>query len=649
MAEPEGVPCPICGETLDRGAEACGNCGAAVDEGALRELTRALGIDSAKAQALFRAGVHSADDLGGRSVTEVLKAKAPAVLYLCPECGAFVSSSDRACGKCGATLTEESVDLERFLEAGGTRACPACGEKIPAEAVVCPACETTIATEGGGPEPTTVLCANCGALVLDDLEVCDTCGEPMQGIPGTSVAPPGKGPVCPSCGAVLTEDATACEMCGRELGAPAEPASSTAPDAEMRAIDQLLEEAEPEAEAEKAAAGLDALAIEVGAEEAVLDLEAPPRTRVRAAAELQVGKGASRRPRTASPVERLRDTAVVATLAALVPAAYVAALGSEVGGWAIVALAGSLLATALALAFLDFRPIRQRWRDHALALVGGILVLAVPVHNAMRIVLPDAADGGLLILGTALGVAGGAPIRHAPAVYAPWLAALPAFVAAAAGMAVNAPAGTPAIAIGTWTAIAVLVGTSAALSARGRWVGRRVSRSVTKAQDLAVDRNYKGAIEELDRAIDLAGESGSEAPWYSKGAALVVLGRYEEALECIDIALRMNPRNEVAWVNKGNALVRMGRLVDALKCYNSAIKVNPGYEVGWNNKGNALARLGKYPDALRCYERALQIDAAYKGAWVNKGYVLTKLGDFEAAAKCADEVVRLGGPGGVAA
>ncbi len=648
MAEPEGIPCPICGEPLDRGAEACGNCGAAVSEGALRELTRALGIDSAKAQALFRAGVHSADDLGGRSVGDVLNAKAPAVLYLCPECGAFVSSADRTCGKCGATLTEEAVDLERFLEAGGTRACPACGETIPAEALVCPACQATIVTESGGPEPTTVLCGNCGAMVLEGLSVCDTCGEPVRGIPQGPVAPSEKGPVCPSCGAVLNDGATVCEMCGREVGAPAESPSSAA-DSEMQAIDRLLEDAEPEADAETAAAGLDALAIEVEAEEAVLDLEAPPKTRVKAAAELRVTKVAAPRVRSASPLDRLRDTAVVATLAALLPAGVVSILDSEVGGWAIVALAGSLLATALALAFLDFRPIRRRWRDHAIALAGGLLVLAVPVHNAARAVLPDAADAALLILGTALGVAGGVSNRRAPAVYAPWLAALPAFVAASLGMAVNAPPGNPVIAIGTWAAIATLVGTSAVLSVRRRVVDGRVFRSVRKAQDLAVDKNYKGAIEELDRAIDLAGEAGSEAPWYSKGAALVVLGRYEEALVCIDTALRMNPRNEVAWVNKGNALARMGRLVDALKCYNSAIKVNPGYEVAWNNKGNALARLGRYPDALRCYERALELDAGYKGAWVNKGYVLTKLGDFEAAAKCADEVVRLGGPGGVAA
>src|SRR2546425_6106338 len=153
MPEPEGIPCPICGEPLFEGAEACTNCGAAVSETALRGLMKAFEIDSAKAHDLFRAGVRSAGDLGGRSVGAVLEAKAPAVLYLCPECGAFVSSADKTCGKCGAKLAEEAMDLEKFLEAGGTRACPAGGETGPLGAGGCPPGQATIPPGGAGAPP----------------------------------------------------------------------------------------------------------------------------------------------------------------------------------------------------------------------------------------------------------------------------------------------------------------------------------------------------------------------------------------------------------------------------------------------------------------------------------------------------------------
>src|SRR2546428_488142 len=120
-------------------------------EKALRELMKALGIGSEKANDLFRAGVRSAGDLGGRSVDDILKAKEPAVLYLCPECGAFVSSADRVCGRCGAQLAEEAMDLERFLEAGGPKECPAGGGGDPAEAGGCPPGRGPIRTGGAGP------------------------------------------------------------------------------------------------------------------------------------------------------------------------------------------------------------------------------------------------------------------------------------------------------------------------------------------------------------------------------------------------------------------------------------------------------------------------------------------------------------------
>lgn len=166
---------------------------------------------------------------------------------------------------------------------------------------------------------------------------------------------------------------------------------------------------------------------------------------------------------------------------------------------------------------------------------------------------------------------------------------------------------------------------------------------VARAEQNLARKDYERSLAEYDRAIarTAADIPGAEIPWYGKGATLILLGRYGEAVRAIDKALDINPRNEVAWVNKGNALTRMGQPIDALRCFNAAIKVNPLYEVAWNNKGNALARLGRLTEALHCYERALGIDPGYRGAWVNMGFVLTKLGRFDEAASCADQALRL--------
>ncbi len=622
MAEPQSIPCPICGEDILEGLDACPNCGAAVDAAALRDLMKALGVGSEKAHELFRAGYRSPGDLGGKSVDEALKTRESGVLYLCPECGAFVSSADKVCAKCGAELAEEAMDLEKFLEGGGTKECPACGETIPAEALVCPACKVEIAVEAAGPEPTTFLCANCGATVLESQQTCDTCGQPVRGIAASPSAAPSEAAPVPE---------------------------ATTADQELREIEQLLEEAQPQAEAEAIAEELGKLAAEVEAEEAVAELEGPPPRSVRPAADLPITRFVAPGPPRRSRTDRLREGLLFATLGALLPAAYAALVPSEIGGWAVLAITGSIFASALALAFLDLAPFRRQRRAFALAFAGGLAVLAVPLLAAAGAALPVVGGGILLAAGAALMVGSAYPFRLSAATFAPWFGALPGMLTVATVLAVHAPSGSPALSMATEAVLALAVATSALVLLRARWVDARVAKTVRRAEGLAMQRDYKAAITELDRAIQLTGEQGSEAAWYSKGAALVVLGRYEEAMACIDTALRINPRNEVAWVNKGNALVRMGRLVDALKCYNSAIKVNPQYEVAWNNKGNALARMGKFEDALKCYERALALDRTYRGAWVNKGYVLTKIGDFEGAARCADEALKLGGPGGVAA
>src|SRR3990170_7317504 len=183
MPERPGVPCPLCGEELPREAESCPNCGATVSEPALRGLMRALGIDSAKASELARSGVRSPADLGGRSVDDVLRAPSSAVLYLCTECGAFVSSADKVCGRCGAVLEEEAPDLETFLKGEETKACPACGETVPAVALVCPACgsfipedSTTCPKCGVEFEKDMAKCSNCQAWIPVDVKQCPECG-----------------------------------------------------------------------------------------------------------------------------------------------------------------------------------------------------------------------------------------------------------------------------------------------------------------------------------------------------------------------------------------------------------------------------------------------------------------------------------------
>ena len=169
-----------------------------------------------------------------------------------------------------------------------------------------------------------------------------------------------------------------------------------------------------------------------------------------------------------------------------------------------------------------------------------------------------------------------------------------------------------------------------------------------------LNKDYNRALRSYDTALEKSrarrdsqetkeqGVQGYDVPWYSKGATLILMGQLEEGIECLDMALSINPNNEVAWVTKGNAYSKMGDFENALESYNNALIINPRYVIAWNNRGNAFAREKKYVEALKSYNRAIKLNSNYEDAWINKGYVLMKMGKEEEALKCISMISQRG-------
>src|SRR5207245_3009810 len=132
---------------------------------------------------------------------------------------------------------------------------------------------------------------------------------------------------------------------------------------------------------------------------------------------------------------------------------------------------------------------------------------------------------------------------------------------------------------GPWIAgIGAAVPWTAALAAAEilrRNAAATLRRQLVRAERDMGRKDDEQSLADYDRAIATArpGVTGAEMPWYGKGATLILLGRYDEALRAIDRALDINPHNEVAWLNKGHELATLGRLIAALRCCNAASKV----------------------------------------------------------------------------
>jgi len=78
--------------------------------------------------------------------------------------------------------------------------------------------------------------------------------------------------------------------------------------------------------------------------------------------------------------------------------------------------------------------------------------------------------------------------------------------------------------------------------------------------------------------------------WYNKGSALYELKRFKEAVECLDKATKMNPRDADAWYSEGAALAELGKSQEALKCYDEALRIDPSYQDATDAKNKLLEK-----------------------------------------------------------
>jgi tetratricopeptide (TPR) repeat protein len=129
--------------------------------------------------------------------------------------------------------------------------------------------------------------------------------------------------------------------------------------------------------------------------------------------------------------------------------------------------------------------------------------------------------------------------------------------------------------------------------------------------------------------------------WDAQGVSLTTLGRLEEAIQCFDTALLLDPRHHNAWINKGNALVRLGRRKEAIACYDKSLEICPEAAVAWHNKGMTLFTLGRFEKAIQCYDKAIETRPRYAEAWHGKGNALGGLGRHQEAIDCCDRALEI--------
>ena len=150
---------------------------------------------------------------------------------------------------------------------------------------------------------------------------------------------------------------------------------------------------------------------------------------------------------------------------------------------------------------------------------------------------------------------------------------------------------------------------------------------------------YQQAIDCYNKAIELDPEDADT--YNNKGIALKSLGEYQQAIDCYDKAIKLKPDDLKAYYNKGDALRELGDHQQAIDCYDKAIELTPDYADAYNNKGIALHNLGEYQQAIDCYDRALELRPDDANVYNNKGYTLYKLSKYEQSIDWYNKAIEL--------
>lgn len=113
--------------------------------------------------------------------------------------------------------------------------------------------------------------------------------------------------------------------------------------------------------------------------------------------------------------------------------------------------------------------------------------------------------------------------------------------------------------------------------------------------------------------------------------ALDKAGKVKEAIEQLQVSLRIKPDYAEAHNDLGAALLKMGRAQEAATHCQQALKVRPDYADAHNNLALALWQTNKQQEAIEHWEQALRIRHDYADAHGNMANALLMMGKTDEA------------------
>lgn len=137
------------------------------------------------------------------------------------------------------------------------------------------------------------------------------------------------------------------------------------------------------------------------------------------------------------------------------------------------------------------------------------------------------------------------------------------------------------------------------------------------------------AIADLEAAFKLKAPSNYNE-FINYGSILRRVKRYEDSLDALREAEKINQSSMMTQYNLGWTLSELGRYNDAVKAFSQGIPMQPDYPYVYWRRGLAFEALDQQKNAIADFEQAAQLFIEFKEKWVNEDLtaVREKLKDY---------------------
>jgi tetratricopeptide (TPR) repeat protein len=165
---------------------------------------------------------------------------------------------------------------------------------------------------------------------------------------------------------------------------------------------------------------------------------------------------------------------------------------------------------------------------------------------------------------------------------------------------------------------------------------------ITQGWSSSLPQSVLAAHEAASKAVAL--DSRDAVSQTALGACEVLMGRTDDAIARLKIAIDLNPNLTWAHGNMGLALTSLGRGDEAVPSFNEALRLSPRDQFNflWHYlMGFALFVAGRYQEALECTEKSLRENPRVPGIYRLRTVCLSQLGRVDEAKAALADFLRL--------